>query len=284
MPDSHKTPDEALLAAAERGWLALAEDATRRGADLGARNALDQTPLLLAALSGNAQLVEWLLARSDAQAVDCSKETALIAAARGGHGACVVALLPASDPLAADANGATALMHSLASGSQAAFFCLLGVSDPFLARADGATSLFLAAEYGREWGMKALLPLSDPFVVNARGEHLLLAAARSGSLGCAKLALPFCDPEKAGARGQTATGVALARRHWPVADWLATNSPSAATRAVMADADLAMLPLWRSFLEKEELLAAVDEAGERLAAEGFLGCGEGFPARPPRRV
>jgi ankyrin repeat protein len=102
--------NDALFEAIRKTDAAAARSALDQGADINARNLSGRTPLMMAAVTRNLELVKTLLARkADVNATDSTGMTALMWAAFGGDPAIVQALLDAgADAKARDFNDETA--------------------------------------------------------------------------------------------------------------------------------------------------------------------------------
>jgi ankyrin repeat protein len=115
MAGCHRSPpaqrNAALFEAIRKTDAAAARSALDQGADINARNRSGRTPLMMAAVTRNLDLVKTLLAQqADVRATDSAGMTALMWAAFGGDPAIVRALLEAgADVNARDTNGETAL-------------------------------------------------------------------------------------------------------------------------------------------------------------------------------
>jgi len=100
-------PEPEIFAAARRGDIERLRELSRRGG-AAARNAMQATPLMLAAMGGHADCVELLAPLSFVCARDGCGLTALMYAAGAGSARCVEILAPRSDIEALSPSGKTA--------------------------------------------------------------------------------------------------------------------------------------------------------------------------------
>lgn len=134
-----------------------------RGHDPDPKDSLDNTPLMLAAASGNKRSVQILLetGKVNLEAKDGEGRTALIRSARAGRLGIVKQLLETGkiDPDSRENNGRTALFHAAREGEDDVIKVLLsnkGV-DPNSEDRYGSTPISVAARNGREESVKLLL-------------------------------------------------------------------------------------------------------------------------------
>jgi ankyrin repeat protein len=205
----------ALHWAAQWQALDLARILLQAGADPGAANRVGATPLLLAAINGDAELLALLL--DHGATVDASLtgtgDTALMLAARTGVPAAVALLLQRGAEVDARETwgGATALMWAVAEGHAAVVQLLLQ------AGADvNATTLFIPRNTGRGLQFEGLPPeLRAPAarqpMLHASGELApLLFAAREGQLEIGRLLLDAgADINARAGDGKDALGLAV---------------------------------------------------------------------------
>lgn len=132
------------------------------GADPEAPDRGGWTPLLLAARSGDAEVVDLLLAAGvpvDGLGGEGSRSTPLLVAAITGRETAALALLAAgADPDARNASGATALMFAAHHGMQDLVAELLARgADPAVTHLDGKTALAFALTAKKAGAVRALL-------------------------------------------------------------------------------------------------------------------------------
>ena len=152
--------NEAFLAAACGGHVAVAKVLLDHDADMAAADNTGKTVLMHAAFGGHEALAKELLDHgADVAAAANTGHTALMLAAVNGHEALAKVLLDhGADVAAADNNGATALMLAARSGHEALAKVLLDHgADVAAADNDGTTALMLAASRGHQAVVKVLL-------------------------------------------------------------------------------------------------------------------------------
>ncbi|KAK3236837.1 hypothetical protein CYMTET_53048, partial [Cymbomonas tetramitiformis] len=181
--------DSALHKAAENGHLEVVTLLLEIGADVHARNKVEFTPLIRAAMCGHADVVEQLMLGSDSEleARDKMGFTALIRAAAAGHEEVLRVLLKYSSPRGADIaattkNGSTALHRAAESGHASAVQQLLEAGAPTEAVNDDTdTPLHRAAVNGHEAVVKLLLETgADVHAVNKHNHCAMHRAAMNG--------------------------------------------------------------------------------------------------------
>ena len=150
----------ALHWAAHRDDLATVKSLLAAGAKATVENRYHVTPLSLACVNGNAEIITALLdAGADANTTLPGGESVLMTAARTGRVAAVKALLQRGARIeAADRNGQTALMWAAADGHAAAVQTLIEAGADIRVRLkSGFTALLFAARNGRSEVVRALL-------------------------------------------------------------------------------------------------------------------------------
>lgn len=176
-----------------------------------------QTVLIRSAQRGRADLVEFLLPRSDASAIDIFHNNALMSAAQAGSLECVRILLPASDIAGKDIIGDTALSIAAANGHAECMAELLSASAPAAINKMGF-SLLMQAAHGRdpECVRMALAAGGDPRAANKMGYTALMAVVGwhrqgwhqdgdAGSKACLRLLLDAgADPLAQDKHGRSA--------------------------------------------------------------------------------
>lgn len=163
------TGGTALHGAAQAGFLSIAEVLLKYKADLNARNSKmngEVSPLHLAARSGHAALVGFLLASGDdANRRDAAGQTPLhLVAALGRDGVVEKLLKSGADVNATDTAGETPLMEAAQAGHSVSVKALLAAkAKPDLLDNKGRTALSYAAEKGHLDSVQALLEANaDP--------------------------------------------------------------------------------------------------------------------------
>ncbi len=150
----------ALHWAAHRDDLAAVKSLLAAGAKATVENRYHVTPLSLACVNGNAEIITALLdAGADAKTALPGGETVLMTAARTGRVAAVKALLQRGAKIeATDRKGQTALMWAAGDGHAAAVQTLIEAGADFRVKLkSGFTALLFAARNGRSEVVRALL-------------------------------------------------------------------------------------------------------------------------------
>jgi ankyrin repeat protein len=140
---------EALQVAASRGNTEVAQLLIHAGVQVNnTTHPHQETPLMLAARSGNSALVRTLLASgADVQVMTASHETALRLAAQGGHAETVSLLLQAgADPNARNDTKGTPLMAAVAGGHKAIVQTLIAAGAEVNASGPGGPTVWRAGQ------------------------------------------------------------------------------------------------------------------------------------------
>jgi ankyrin repeat protein len=202
-----KLAQELFLAIGHRD-LAGVQSLLARGADPNARNGLEITPLIFAALSGQPPVVEALLQAGAKLDEPTIYGTALTFAAVGGNSAVIRSLLArGADVNPARPDGTTVLMYAARNGDPEVVQELLRRKAAVNAKnGDGATPLIYAAREGKVDAGQILL--NSGAAVDARDSHrwtALMYAALNGHADFVRLLLQQgADPNAREATGRTA--------------------------------------------------------------------------------
>ena len=150
----------AIHDAAKSGDLDQIQKLVVQGADVNAKTARDETPLILASLAGNGEIVNYLLQRgADIKARNSSGMTALHAAAYTGHSE-IVTLLVAKGANVNDASNrfkTTALHLASEENHLETVRTLLGLGADFTALEINSYSAMTQAGWREHWGVLELL-------------------------------------------------------------------------------------------------------------------------------
>ena len=169
-----------ILIAAEKGDSTQVIDLLKRGMDVNTTDSTGNTLLIIAARTGNTELLDFLL-RNRANALKRNKygDSALMVAAFRGDAATVQRLLDAKAPPNHD--GWTAL-HYAAYGGNAEIIRLLAAHDADLdAEApNGQTALMLAANNGKLDAVKVLVDADADLDLEDREGRTALMLAQAG--------------------------------------------------------------------------------------------------------
>ena len=183
----------------------------RAGANVKATNRYGVAPLSLAAQNGNAWIIERLIAAgADANAALPGGESVLMTAARTGNSDAIKALLDhGADVNAKTPRGQTALMWAAAKNNADTVKLLVERGADINARTANDTR--------SEWKPR-YAPFDAP---PPTGFTALLFAVRTSSIDAVRALLDAgADVNETLSDGQSALVVALANRHWEVADFL----------------------------------------------------------------
>lgn len=182
---SDQTP---LMSAALDGDAAGVESAISSGSDVNAKDKDGDTPLMAVAAQGLTDSVKSLLAAdADPSTADKDGITALMAAAQSGRADCVTALLAAGAPAnAADSDGETALMYAAESGHADCIGAIVASgAEANAADHDGTTALMYAAIDGSPSCIKALIAAgAKANAADSNGTTALMLAAYGGDPDC----------------------------------------------------------------------------------------------------
>lgn len=198
-------------------------------------NIHQRSPLMLAVQRGHPACAKALLSLPDidAKLKDRYGLNALMHAAHHDHIECLQVLVeaPGIDINAVDQDGTTALIHAVQMGQIEAAKLLLGLPGIAVNAVDGGfknwTALIHAASQGQTEVVKLLLGVPD-IQINAGDEEgcsALIHAVREGSTEVVKLLVktPGIDVNAASTRdGLTALSLATRRKHWEIAEILAS--------------------------------------------------------------
>ena len=213
----------ALHWAARLDDLDIADLLIRAGANVSAANREGATPLLLAALNGNAAMIEKLIAaRANPNApLTRHGDTALMMAARTGKPEAVTVLLDHGAEVATKESwgGTTALMWAVAERHPAVVKILLGRGADVNVRSN-----FVPAANGRGFeGRTPVAPLSGQAVEEFASGWLtpLMFAAREGDLESARLPVAAgADVNAIAGDGKDALGLAIFNGNYDLASFL----------------------------------------------------------------
>jgi ankyrin repeat protein len=152
--------------------------------DIAFLDKLGRTPLMIAALRGDANAVELLLPASEPNRKDQARMTALMIACEHGQTPCVELIAPQSDIELSDASGNTAMMFACQHGHISCVKALLAHCKSATKNHDhqGRNALMLAILHGHT--SCALLLTHEPGVdqVDAQGASPLMLACMTGRL------------------------------------------------------------------------------------------------------
>lgn len=238
-----------------------------KGGNLQVEDALDRSPLLIAAAYGRASLVKLLLdekARTDC--IDCFNRTPLSRSAEIGAEATVqLLLIHGADVDIPDEDGLTPLHYAAGEGHLSVAALLLDAgADLSIADGDGETSLLLAAKRGHKAVVKLLLDAGaavnfadesglTPLLYAIVGEHeavakLLLDYKADVDLPAADWTTPLMYASRIGHEAFTKLLLAARasvdlkdRRHWTALFWAAKYGHESIVRLLLdagANADL----------------------------------------------
>ena len=159
----------------------------------------DFSLLMIAALSGSAEMTRLLASPQEALRVSTSRGfSALRLAIIGGAAPCFDILLPLSDPsaMALFDDGRNCLMEAAAHGRQGFVRRLLPLCDPNAPNRDGLNALMLACEAFAPDCVEVLLPASDPLARDLRGRSALQVAQQADIAKAADNASGVCEPSE----------------------------------------------------------------------------------------
>lgn len=212
-----------FLAAAKRGDIAVAEEMLKDGARLHVSDRDEKTALHLAAESGQAEMVEFLLSKgAEPKGTDEDGNIPLLSALKAGHEAAALKLLSAEFNGAAKDRRGFGLLHH-AAGIDSAVAALVGKGADIHARSENdETPLHIAADKNAVGSARLLLEAgADINAQNGSGMTALIIAVRGNHLEMAEFLLKEgADAAKKTHMSLTAADLAQMRKNPEMSDLL----------------------------------------------------------------
>src|SRR5471032_1310273 len=245
-----------------------------------ARNAAKRTPLHVAAQRAaerTSEILRVLLNRADPSKTDEDGTTALMSAALGANRAAVEILLPVSDPNASS-NGRAALFMACQNPEPSILKALFHASDLSMRDSQGKTPLMSLISDGqhRMTDIQKALILKDCLEFldnNPNHKHppldavdvfdmsVMSWAAGNRMIQCLALLIERVPNELNVDRERHPLRLAVDRRNWETADWLAVRSPRELGEWALSQAQAVAvpqsLPMFCASVEAEKIRAAM---------------------------